>query len=95
MGEEGPCFGAQAAPSLVGPPHPCPLLHADVEERGTDDFRAPDAPAGYVYSNFWGVTSAEQQSSAPAAHQGDAASVGIYITHRGTGTYLFPPNPNW
>jgi hypothetical protein len=48
-----------------------------------------------VYSNFWGVTSAEQQSSAPAAHQGDAASVGIYITHRGTGTYLFPPNPNW
>jgi hypothetical protein len=50
---------------------------------------------GYVYPNFWGQTSAEQPSSATAAHQGDG-SVGIFITHNGRETTsLFPPNPNW
>ena len=55
--------------------------------------RLPAAPNGYEFPNFW--SSAEQQSGSPAAHQGDGASVGIYMTHRSTGTYLFPPNPNW
>jgi hypothetical protein len=58
-------------------------------------FAASDRATGYVYPNFWGQTSAEQPSSATAAHQGDG-SVGIFITQNGhETTTLFPPNPNW
>jgi hypothetical protein len=58
-------------------------------------FAASDRGNGYVYPNFWGQTSAEQPSSATAAHQSDG-SVGIFITQNGhETTSLFPPNPNW
>ena len=53
-----------------------------------------DATTGYAYPNFWADTSAEQPSSATAAHPGDG-SVGIFIAHNGHETHLFPPNPNW
>ena len=56
--------------------------------------RVPDATAGYAYPNFWAETSANQQSNAATAQQGNSASVGIYaMREHGTGTYLFPPNP--
>ena len=58
-----------------------------------DSNRVQADPYGYAFPNFWNP--AEQHSDATAAHQGDGASVGIYFTHRGTGIYLFPPNPNW
>jgi hypothetical protein len=59
--------------------------------------RVADTAAGYVYPNFWGEASTNQQSNAATAPQGDGdgASVDIYVTEQhDTGTYLFPPNPN-
>jgi hypothetical protein len=60
-----------------------------------DSDRMQDPADGYVYPNCWATApSAQQQTSAGAAHQAEHASVGTYVTQSNHGTWLFPPNPN-
>lgn len=58
-------------------------------------FAANTNASGYVFPDFWGTATAQQQApSAPAAKQTGGATVGLYATQSGHGTWLFPPNPD-
>jgi hypothetical protein len=50
--------------------------------------------SGYMYPNFWGTATAQQAPSAKAPAQSNGATIGVYATQSGRGTWLFPPNPN-
>jgi hypothetical protein len=51
--------------------------------------------SGYVYPNFWGTETAQQQAPvAKAPAQTSGSSIGVYATQSSHSTWLFPPNPN-
>ena len=50
--------------------------------------------SGYMYPNFWGTEAAQQAPAAKAPAQSNGATIGVYATQSGQGTWLFPPNPN-
>jgi hypothetical protein len=49
--------------------------------------------SGYVYPDFWGNHAAQSAPTAKAPAQSNGETIGIYLTQRSHGTWLFPPNP--
>ncbi len=47
---------------------------------------------GYMYPDHWG-DKAPQQVSAAVPAESNGASLGVYATQSGQGTWLFPPTP--
>jgi hypothetical protein len=48
--------------------------------------------SGYTYPNFWGDPTAQRAPTTNAPAQLNGATIGIYTTRSGHGTWLFPPN---
>ena len=60
-----------------------PACAADMQSNG-----------GYTYPDFWGTEAVQQAPVAKAPAQSNGAAIGVYATHSGGGTWLFPPTPN-